>query len=131
MKYTKGITLIELMIVVAILGIISAIAVPGYSAYVHTANRADAYIALEKLAAAQARYNLNVGNGAYASSIAALGASTSSDKGYYTLAVTSGTVTGFSITATAVSSGPQANDETACQTLVIDQSLKKTPIACW
>ena len=133
MKHTKGMTLIELMIVVAIIGIVSAIAVPAYGTYVHKANRADAYIALERMAAAQARYNLN-NNGIYTTSISALSGSVSatSDKGYYDLSISSDNVAKeFVITAKAVASGPQADDDTACQTLTINQALSKTPIACW
>jgi type IV pilus assembly protein PilE len=51
MKSTAaGVTLIELMIVVVILGIIAAIAIPGYRSYVVRSNRSDAKTAILAMA---------------------------------------------------------------------------------
>lgn len=53
----SGVTLIELMIVVAIIGIIAAIALPNYSRYVENARAADAKSALMSLANTLERYH--------------------------------------------------------------------------
>ncbi len=49
----KGITLIELMIVIVIVGILASISIPTYRGYMQRARRADAKTALEQLRAAQ------------------------------------------------------------------------------
>lgn len=56
MKKVKGFTLIELMIVIAIVGIITAIAYPSYTEYVRETRRANATVALSSLAGAMERF---------------------------------------------------------------------------
>lgn len=68
-KRGQGFTLIELMIVVAILGILSAIAVPSYNEYIRRGHRADARAGLlqaqqwlERAATAQGVYPTTLPN---------------------------------------------------------------------
>ena len=66
-----GFTLIELMIVVAIIAILLAVAIPSYQNFIIRANRAEAQSGLLQAAALQEQFFLN--NKAYAATAAALG----------------------------------------------------------
>ena len=53
MRSNKGVTFIELIIVITVVGILAAIAIPIYTSYMQRGRRADAKTALEQLRAAQ------------------------------------------------------------------------------
>jgi type IV pilus assembly protein PilE len=137
MKKVRGFSLIELMTVVAIVGILLTIAMPSYQSYTMRSHRADAQSELVDISARQERF-LSQNNTYTVDIITAaglnLGSATSSD-GYYNLAVAAcggGTIaTCYLITATAI--GPQAGDA-ECATITLSSTGVKsgtTPGTCW
>ncbi|MEJ2161085.1 MAG: type IV pilin protein [Chromatiales bacterium] len=119
-KKILGVTLIELMVVVLIVGILAAFAIPSYRQYVLRANRADAKATLLRLAAAQEQFYAQ--NNTYTNNLAAappagLGIA-GTEKGYYQLNVVNADATGFTVTAAPGAMSPQLQDG-ACQTFTI------------
>ncbi len=128
-KNTNGFTLVELMITVAIVGILASIAVPMYGDYLMESRRTDAQVALMNMAALQERYYLQNNTYASNSDIDQVGGS-STDRGYYTLSITSADASAFTLKASAVSGKPQEND-TACPAIYLSSTGAKTPSECW
>lgn len=127
-KLQKGVTLIELMIVVVIVAILAGIAYPSYQQQVRKSRRSAAQSFLMEIAAREQQRMLDVRS--YADTLAALGTSLPADlTRFYTVNVTApaGTRT-FVATMTAI--GSQAADA-GCAALTLDQAGAKGPAACW
>jgi type IV pilus assembly protein PilE len=118
----NGFSLIELMIAVGIVGILAAIAIPSYAAYVKRANRSDATRSLSYTAQALERcYSQNFTYAAATCPAAAV-SPVASSQGYYSIAiiVTAGPPETYSLSAVPVLA-PQTADA-ACTSLTLDST---------
>jgi len=124
-KYGLGFTLVELMIAVAIIGILASIAIPSYVEYVKKGRRASAQSHLMDIAQRQQQYLLDART--YAASLTTLGITTPTDvANYYTIQVNvADAPPSFTITATA--QGTQVSDGN----LTLDSTGAKTPVGKW
>ncbi len=112
----RGFTLIELMIVVAVVGILTAIAYPSYTEYVRRGHRADARAGL--LQAQQWLERAATATGTYPTTLPdALKWSTDTTKRYTIDFQDGNTTTAYTLTATPKPTGPQANDKCGTYTL--------------
>ncbi len=115
-----GMTLIELMITVVIMGVLLAVAFPSYMDSVRKGRRAEGIAALTALQQAQERYRANspvYGNldtPADAATLPNAASFATSANQRYTLAVSGNAASGYTLTATAA--GAQASD-TACRVM--------------
>ncbi|MDR7091132.1 type IV pilin protein [Cellvibrio fibrivorans] len=140
MKLTNGFTLIELMIVVAVVGIIAAIAYPSYMESVRKSNRAEAKVELmdisqrlQRCYSSFARFDNAANCPVYADLID--GGIETRGAGYYriTIAPIAGGVaaTSFELLATAIKA-PQTKDLTdGCNEMRLRHTGVQLPDACW
>ena len=104
-KNSRGFTLVEMSIVVAIVAVLSSIAIPTYQSAVNKARRADALVALMDVHLAQSRFRAN--NAVYGN-LSEIGTRPTSPSGHYAIDVSAATPAGFVVLATA--SGAQRAD---------------------
>lgn len=124
----RGLTLIELMVVIAIIGVIAGIAYPQYTNYVKKGHRAAAQSEMMMVANAQQQYLM--ANRSYAASEAALNTSfTSAVTSNYGCAITNpaGAAVSFLITCTPSAGGAMSGDVT----LTLSSDGTRTPASSW
>lgn len=135
---SRGVTLLELMAVVVIIGILGTIAVNSYRGYLLRTNRTEARMALLRVQTQQEKFFLQ--NNRYAATAElslgptatppGLGIAATTPGGHYSITL-AGTNTTYTATATATAG--QTADAAACQVLTINQNGDRTPTGndCW
>ena len=129
----SGFSLIEMMIAVLIIAITTLTAIYLYQDKIKRGRRIDAINAILSISLAEERYRGN--NTTYGTLAQVWGGVTTSQEGYYTLAISNISATSYTITATGT--GTQTSDAenaTSCSTLslvVSNGTVTKNPSACW
>jgi type IV pilus assembly protein PilE len=118
-RITGGFTLIELMIIVAVIGVLAAVALPSFLDSIRKGRRSEAVAALGQIQQAQERRRAN--SSAYTNTLAELqqlnlDADQKTPSGYYTVSIDQANATMYTVTATAVSGTSQSNDSN-CSTM--------------
>jgi type IV pilus assembly protein PilE len=107
-RAARGFTLIEMLVAVAVTGVLSTVALPSFEAQLQKGRRADVLVSTMLVQAAQERHR---SNGANYGSLAAVGIAARSSAGHYLLALPAVSDDGYELLA--VATGAQARD-TAC-----------------
>lgn len=136
LKRNRGFSLMELMIVVVIVGILAAIALPSYKEYQIRSNKAAAKAVLLEAANRQEQYVVQ--KRAYATTLTELGVTVPSDVArYYTFSITQPATTSTNVELASmptflISAAPVAGSVQAAQaTLSINQFGLRMPVSEW
>jgi type IV pilus assembly protein PilE len=142
MKQSKGFTLVEVMIVLVIIGILSAISIPAYTKHVTKTKRAEGKALLlegiqrqERRFTENMRYAVTIVSGTPADATE-VSLETTSANGHYVLSLVGG-ASATAYTLQAVPQGTQLTNDTGCGTLTLSNTGVKgisgtsTTADCW
>jgi type IV pilus assembly protein PilE len=127
----RGFTLVELLITVAVVGILASVAYPSDVDFVTSSNRTEGQRELLRFANLQEQYFVDYRT--YGDDLTKLGKSTKkvlTENNHYQIEVDSADATAFVLMA--VAQGSQAtNDDSTCLSLTVTQVGVKGPDGCW
>ena len=131
MKKAIGFTLLELLIAIAVIGIIASVAYPSYIDNISRANRTEAQRELLKLASLQEQYFID--HREYTADMTKLGVASDpyiTDSGLYSI---DAVIVGVTYTLKATAKGSQISNDASCLTLSVTDTGKKTATSsnCW
>lgn len=116
----RGFSLMEILAVLAIIGVLTAIAIPSYTEYVQRGHRTEAKAVLTEIGQWQERFRSETNSYATNAQLpAAYSRSPASGNARYTIAITNPGGAGTTFVATATRTGAQANDP--CGDFVLNQ----------
>ena len=117
---SAGFSLIELMIVIAVVGLLAMVALPSFMDSIRKGRRSEGIAAIAAIQQAQERWRAS--NPAYTTALADLSANATTAQGYYGMALSAPTAPdtlaiGYTVTATAASS---QTADTKCAKLAVE-----------
>lgn len=130
MKKTKGFTLVELLIAVAIMGILAAVAYPSYVNHVYKARRADGLVSIMDMAQRLERCKTTT-----FTYVGCISSGEYSTEGHYYLTLPSSELSATAFHIQAEPQGSQADDK--CGKLKLSESGQKFALGeadvdeCW
>lgn len=131
MKRAQGFSLIELMIVLAVVAILAAVAYPSYEEQVNRARRSDAHTTLLEMANLMEHYYTENNTYVGANTPADVGGPAVSREGFYNMTISNVTATTFTLNAAPVPGGAQDGDSCGTLTLTHTNLRGPTPDTCW